>query len=388
MIQQQNKNITENEKYIKRCLQLAKNGIGTARPNPSVGAVIVYKNTIIGEGFTSAYGGNHAEVNAINSVKDKTLLKDATIYVTLEPCAHFGKTPPCADLIVKHQIAKVVIGCVDTNSLVAGKGIERLQNAGINVTVGVLEDACKKHHKRFFTVQNKKRPYIVLKWAKTADGFIAPLKRDAQQPVWISNSYSQQLVHKIRSQEQAILVGTNTVIADNPSLDVRHWAGNNPVRIVLDKNLRIPLNVTVFDKKIKTLVLVDKATKINKVKEQVEVLEKTTSSKVLLKDKEDKIKEKIAYEYEQIDFSSRVAEQICEVLQKHQIQSVLIEGGAQTLQTFIDANLWDEAQVFVGETSFKNGVEAPRLSAEKILLKKQNIASDVLTIFENTQKTQ
>ncbi|MBE7653384.1 bifunctional diaminohydroxyphosphoribosylaminopyrimidine deaminase/5-amino-6-(5-phosphoribosylamino)uracil reductase RibD [Tenacibaculum finnmarkense] len=354
--------MTENEKYIKRCLQLAKNGIGTARPNPSVGAVVVYKNTIIGEGFTSAYGANHAEVNAINSVKDKTLLKEATIYVTLEPCAHFGKTPPCADLIVKHQIAKVVIGCVDTNSLVAGKGIERLQNAGINVTVGVLEDECKKHHKRFFTVQNKKRPFIVLKWAETADGFIAPLKRDAQQPVWISNSYSQQLVHKIRSQEQAILVGTNTVIADNPSLDVRHWAGNNPVRIVLDKNLRIPSNLTVFDEKVKTLVLVDKATKVNKVKEQVEVLEK-------------------------IDFSSRVAEQICSVLQKHQIQSVLIEGGAQMLQTFIDANLWDEAQVFVGGTSFKNGVEAPRLSAEKILLKKQNIASDVLKTFENTQKT-
>ncbi|WP_262906326.1 bifunctional diaminohydroxyphosphoribosylaminopyrimidine deaminase/5-amino-6-(5-phosphoribosylamino)uracil reductase RibD [Tenacibaculum finnmarkense] len=390
MIQQQNQNtteITENEKYIKRCLQLAKNGIGTARPNPSVGAVVVYKNTIIGEGFTSAYGANHAEVNAINSVKDKTLLKEATIYVTLEPCAHFGKTPPCADLIVKHQIAKVVIGCVDTNSLVAGKGIERLQNAGINVTVGVLEDKCKKHHKRFFTVQNKKRPFIVLKWAETADGFIAPLKRDAQQPVWISNSYSQQLVHKIRSQEQAILVGTNTVIADNPSLDVRHWAGNNPMRIVLDKNLRIPSNLTVFDEKVKTVFLIDKATKVNKEKEQVEVLEKTTSAKVLLKDKEDKIKEKIAYEYEQIDFSSRVAEQICEVLQKHQIQSVLIEGGAQTLQTFIDANLWDEAQVFVGGTSFENGVEAPRLSAEKILLKKQNIASDVLKTFENTQKT-
>nr|WP_262906618.1 bifunctional diaminohydroxyphosphoribosylaminopyrimidine deaminase/5-amino-6-(5-phosphoribosylamino)uracil reductase RibD [Tenacibaculum finnmarkense] len=378
MIQQQNQNtteITENEKYINRCLQLAKNGIGTARPNPSVGAVVVYKNTIIGEGFTSAYGANHAEVNAINSVKDKTLLKEATIYVTLEPCAHFGKTPPCADLIVKHQIAKVVIGCVDTNSLVAGKGIERLQNAGINVTVGVLEDKCKKHHKRFFTVQNKKRPFIVLKWAETADGFIAPLKRDAQQPVWISNSYSQQLVHKIRSQEQAILVGTNTVIADNPSLDVRHWAGNNPVRIVLDKNLRIPSNLTVFDKKVKTLVLV------NKVKEQAKVL-KITSSKVLSKDKN---QEEITYE--QIDFSFRLAEQICSALQKHQIQSVLIEGGAQTLQTFIDANLWDEAQVFVSGTSFKNGVEAPRLSAEKILLKKQNIASDVLKTFENTQKT-
>ena len=200
-------------------MQLAKNGIGTTRPNPSVGAVIAYNDKIIGEGFTSSYGGNHAEVNAINSVKNKALLKESTIYVTLEPCSHFGKTPPCADLIVKHQIKNVVIGCVDTNSLVAGKGIERLQNAGINVEVGVLEKECLEHHKRFFTVQNKKRSYIILKWAETKDGFIAPLEKDEQKPVWISNSYSQLLVHKWRSKEHAILVGTNTVIADNPEIE-------------------------------------------------------------------------------------------------------------------------------------------------------------------------
>ncbi|WP_233900405.1 bifunctional diaminohydroxyphosphoribosylaminopyrimidine deaminase/5-amino-6-(5-phosphoribosylamino)uracil reductase RibD [Tenacibaculum piscium] len=361
----------QDEKYIKRCLQLAKNGIGTTRPNPSVGAVIVYQNKIIGEGFTSPYGGNHAEVNAINSVKekDKTLLKDATIYVTLEPCSHFGKTPPCADLIVKNQLSKVVIGCLDTNSLVAGKGIERLKNAGIKVTVGVLENQCKKHHKRFFTVQNKKRPYIILKWAETANGFIAPLKRNEQKPVWISNPYSQQIVHKIRSKEHAILVGTNTVIQDNPSLTVRSWSGNNPVRIILDKNLRIPLSVTVFDKKVKTIILTEKRTK--KQKEQAEVLS------------EEK-KETIIYEY--INFSSKkIATQICDVLQKHKIQSVIIEGGTKTLQTFIDENIWDEAQIFIGEEiSFGKGVKAPKLSAEKIqLTKKEDIKNDVLKIYTN-----
>ena len=345
------------QKYIKRCLELAKNGIGTVRPNPSVGAVVVFNDKIIGEGYTSPYGGNHAEVNAINSVKDKTLLKKATIYVTLEPCAHFGKTPPCADLIIKHQIANVVIGCIDTNSLVAGKGIKRLKKAGINVIVGVLEEQCKKQHKRFFTVQNKKRPYIILKWAETADGFVAPLKRDAQKPVWISNPYSQQLVHKWRSEEQAILIGTNTVIADNPSLTVRNWAGNNPVRIILDSKNRIPLNLTVFDGKVKTIVITDKKQEVKEISE-------------------------VKYEY--IDFSSRVAKQICEVLQKHKIQSVLIEGGTETLQTFINANLWDEVRVFVGETTFVNGVVAPSLKGVSDTLKtKENIKGDVLKIYIN-----
>ena len=337
---------------------MAKNGIGTTRPNPSVGAVVVYQNKIIGEGFTSPYGGNHAEVNAINSVENKALLKKATIYVTLEPCAHHGKTPPCADLLIKHKIPNVVIGCVDTNSLVAGKGIERLKNAGINVTVGVLEAECLEHHKRFFTVQNKKRPYIILKWAQTQDGFIAPNSKDEAKPVWITNQYSQQLVHKWRSQEHAILVGTNTVIADNPKLNVRSWFGNNPVRIVLDANLRLPKEASVFDGSVKTIVFVDSRNKKQDARENVIFESMSFSPSGKLK-----------------------GASICEVLQKHKIQSVIIEGGSQTLQTFIDANLWDEARVFTGDVSFKNGVEAPQFSAK--LISEEKIKNDTLKIYRN-----
>ncbi|MCH3885590.1 bifunctional diaminohydroxyphosphoribosylaminopyrimidine deaminase/5-amino-6-(5-phosphoribosylamino)uracil reductase RibD [Tenacibaculum aquimarinum] len=336
-------------------MQLAKNGIGNTRPNPSVGTVIVQDNKIIGEGFTSAYGGNHGEVNAINSVENKDLLKDSTIYVTLEPCSHFGKTPPCADLIVKHKIPNVVIGCVDTNSLVAGKGIERLENAGIKVTVGVLEAECLEHHKRFFTVQNKKRPFIILKWAQTANGFIAPVSKDEQKPVWISNQYSQQLVHKWRSEEHAILVGTNTVVADNPKLNVRSWSGNNPVRIVLDANCRLDKNANVFDGNVKTIVFVDSRNKKQEARQNLI--------------------------FEQIDFSENIANQICKVLQKHKIQSVIIEGGRQTLQTFIDENLWDEARVFTGEVSFESGVVAPQFSAR--LSSEEKIKNDSLRIYRN-----
>lgn len=346
------------EFYIKRCLQLAKNGLGTTRPNPSVGAVITYQNNIIGEGFTSAYGGNHAEVNAINAVKNQNLLKDATIYVTLEPCSHFGKTPPCANLIIEKKIKNVVIGCIDTNSLVAGNGIKLLQEAGCKVTVGVLEDECKKHHKRFLTVQNKKRPYVILKWAETSNGFIAPLTKNEQKPVWISNKYSQQLVHKWRSEEHAILVGTNTVIADNPKLNVRSWLGNNPVRIVLDSSLRISKKASVFDESAQTIVIFDKKQQIKNTPLKKEII------------------------YEAIDFSKNVAKQICVVLQKHQIQSVIIEGGAQTLQTFIDANLWDEARVFIGNISFKNGIKSPKLQ-ERTLSEEKTIQKDILKIYKN-----
>jgi diaminohydroxyphosphoribosylaminopyrimidine deaminase/5-amino-6-(5-phosphoribosylamino)uracil reductase len=341
------------EKYIQRCLHIAKNGIGTTRPNPSVGAVVVLNDKIIGEGYTSSYGGNHAEVNAINSVSDKTLLKEATIYVTLEPCSHFGKTPPCADLIAKHQLKNVVIGCLDSNSLVAGKGVERLEKAGCNVVVGVLEKECRKHHKRFFTVQDKNRPYIILKWAETKNSFIAPLTKNKTRPVWISNTYSQQLVHKWRAEEQAILVGTNTVIADNPTLNVRSWKGSNPIRIVLDRKLRIPKEYSVFDGSVKTIVLT--------------ALGNKSSNKNLI--------------FEQIDFSDNIAAQVCEVLQKHQIQSVLIEGGLQTLQTFIDADLWDEARVFIGENEFENGVEAPVVFGRT--LKDVKIKNDRLKIVLN-----
>ncbi len=343
--------ITNHEFYIKRCLQIAKNGFGNARPNPSVGAVIVFENKIIGEGFTSKYGGNHAEVNAIASVKNKKLLSVATFYVTLEPCAHFGKTPPCADLIVKHNFKKVVIGCVDSNKLVAGKGIERLKKANIEVIVGVLEKECKEHHKRFFTNQEKKRPYIILKWAETIDGFIAPETKSEQKPVFISNNYSQQLVHKLRAKEHAILVGTNTVIADNPKLNIRSWFGKNPIRVVLDKNLRIPENSNILDGSIQTIVISE-----NKQKPINNVI------------------------FESIDFSKKVASQICSILHKHQIQSLIVEGGTKTLQTFINENLWDEAHVFVGSTTFEKGIKAPVL---KGAFTERNIKYDSLKIYKN-----
>nr|WP_093871056.1 bifunctional diaminohydroxyphosphoribosylaminopyrimidine deaminase/5-amino-6-(5-phosphoribosylamino)uracil reductase RibD [Tenacibaculum sp. MAR_2010_89] len=348
------------EKYMGRCLQLAKKGIGTVRPNPSVGAVIVLNNKIIGEGFTSPYGGNHAEVNAIHSVNNKELLKNATIYVTLEPCSHYGKTPPCADLIIKMKIPNVVIGCLDTNSLVAGKGIERLKKEGCSVTVGVLEKECFEHHKRFFTVQNKKRPYIILKWAETLDGFIAPLTKSEQRPIWISNSYSQQLVHKWRSEEHAILVGTNTVIADNPKLNVRSWSGNNPVRIVIDKNLRIPLETNIFDESIKTIIIIDSSTNKNGSVDKISGFK---------------------YHIEQIDFSIEIAQQICEVLHKHQIQSVIVEGGKQTLQTFIDANLWDEAKIFIGDNKFQEGVRNPNFKGT--LISEEKLSNDILRTYIN-----
>lgn len=336
-------------------MQIARNGLGTARPNPSVGAVIVYKDKIIAEGFTSNYGGNHAEVNAVNAVVNKSLLKEATIYVTLEPCAHFGKTPPCADLIIKYSFKKVVIGTLDTNSLVAGKGVERLKNAGIEVIVGVLVEECKRHHKRFFTNQNKKRPYVVLKWAESKDGFIAPNHKEEQQPVWISNQYSQQIVHKLRSREHAILVGTNTVLADNPKLNVRSWSGNSPIRIVLDKNLRLPNSLLVFDNSVKTIFITK------------------TKSDTTLKNHN--------IIFEQIDFDGNVVKQILEVLQKYRIQSLIVEGGAKTLQAFINENLWDEAWVFVGDVKLIGGVKVPRFDAK--LAHQQKIKNDILKVYIN-----
>ena len=335
-------------------MQIAKNGIGTTRPNPSVGAVIVYQNKIIGEGFTSPHGENHAEVNAINAVENKSLLKEATIFVTLEPCSHFGKTPPCADLIVKHQLKQVVIGCLDSNSLVAGKGVSHLENAGINVIVGVLETECRMHHKRFFKVQENKRPYIILKWAETKDGFVAPIAKNEIKPIFISNTYSQQLVHKLRSAEHAILVGTKTVLADNPKLNIRSWSGENPIRVVLDNTLRIPKNSNILDGSTKTIIITSAKDK------------NIVSSKNLI--------------FEEIDFSKNIAKQVCEVLSKYQIQSLIVEGGTQTLQTFIDEKLWDEAMVFVGNTSFVKGVKSPIITKE---FKEEFIENDILKRYTN-----
>jgi diaminohydroxyphosphoribosylaminopyrimidine deaminase / 5-amino-6-(5-phosphoribosylamino)uracil reductase len=326
---------------MKRCIELSKNGLVAAMPNPSVGAVIVFEDKIIGEGYTSAYGGNHAEVNAINSVTDKLLLSKSTIYVSLEPCSHFGKTPPCCNLIIKYKIPNVIIGTVDPNIKVAGNGIKKLEEAGINVTVGVLEKECQESNKRFFTFHNKKRPYIILKWAESTDGFIAPLTRTDKKPVWITNVYSRQLVHKWRSEEQAILVGTQTVLDDNPKLDVRDWSGKNPTRIVLDQNNRIPKESIIFDKRATTIIISNKT----------------------------------------INYSENIASQIMKYLFDNNIQSIIIEGGQQTLQTFIDANLWDEARIFKGDTTFLDGIKAPRLVGK--IINRYKIINDELLIYLN-----
>ncbi|MBN4085431.1 bifunctional diaminohydroxyphosphoribosylaminopyrimidine deaminase/5-amino-6-(5-phosphoribosylamino)uracil reductase RibD [Flavobacteriaceae bacterium AH-315-B10] len=352
------------EKYINRCIEIAKNGLGSTRPNPMVGCVIVHENTIIGEGYTSDYGGNHAEVNAIESVKDKALLKKATLYVTLEPCYHFGKTPPCSDLIVEHKIPNVVIGTIDTNSKVAGQGIVQLKAAECNVTVGVLEDECKQHHKRFFTFHNKKRPYVILKWAETTDGFIAPSAKKENAPIWITNEYSKQLVHKWRAEEQAILIGTNTVLQDNPSLTTRHWKGNNPIRIVIDRAQKLSKDCTVFNMDVETII----------ISEKVEV-GKQKRENIRLKN------QNLNLEFINWDLKDKIALQICDILYSKNINSVIIEGGQQTLQTFINENIWDEARVFIGNKTFNNGVEAPKLKGR--LISEEQIIDDVLKIFIN-----
>lgn len=343
------------EKYIKRCIELAKNGLGNTYPNPLVGSVIVHNKKIIGEGWHQKAGAPHAEVNAINSVRDTSVLKKATIYVSLEPCSHFGKTPPCSDLIIAKGFKKVVIGCVDPFAEVAGRGIKKLMEAGCEVSVGILEKECQELNKRFFTFHQKKRPYIILKWAQTADGFIAPEIQEKREPVWITNQYSKQLVHKWRSEEQAILVGTNTAIADNPKLNTRLWEGTNPVRVVIDKDLRIPKESVLFDSSIKTIVLTEKKT---------ETVIKTDN---LI--------------FEKLDFQQNLPKQICEVLYRYDLQSLIIEGGAKTLQTFIDANLWDEARVFTGISEFHKGVKSPEFSGR--ILAKTNLERDILKIYKN-----
>ncbi|SDS54650.1 diaminohydroxyphosphoribosylaminopyrimidine deaminase [Formosa sp. Hel1_31_208] len=333
--------MTTHETYIQRCIDIAKNGLGNTAPNPMVGCVIVHEGKIIGEGYTSAYGGNHAEVNAINAVSDKTVLSAASLYVTLEPCVHFGKTPPCSDLIIKFRIPNVIIGCVDDNEQVAGKGIIKLRQTGCNVTVGVLETECKQHHKRFFTFHNKKRPYIILKWAETSNGYIAPSTKDKKEPVWITNMFSRQLVHKWRSEEQAILVGTTTVTEDNPCLTIRDWTGKQPIRIVIDRQHKLLKKHAVFNSDAETIIMSE----------------------------------------DTINFSLPVAAQIAKLLHARDINSVIIEGGAKTLQTFIDENLWDEARVFTGKSMFNNGTKAPKFSGK--LISEAFILNDILKQYVN-----
>ncbi|MDR6300336.1 bifunctional diaminohydroxyphosphoribosylaminopyrimidine deaminase/5-amino-6-(5-phosphoribosylamino)uracil reductase RibD [Mesonia maritima] len=341
------------EKYINRCIQLAKNAEGKTYPNPLVGSVLVYKNEIIGEGWHQKAGKPHAEVNAIHSVEDKKLLKKATIYVSLEPCSHFGKTPPCSDLIIEKGIKKVVIGTMDPFAKVAGRGIQKLMNAGCEVVLGVLEKECQELNKRFFTFHKKKRPYIILKWAQTKDGFIAPLQQNERKPVWISNEKSKQLVHKWRSEEQAILVGTNTAIKDNPKLNTRLVEGENPTRIVIDRNLKIPKNSHLFDGKISTFVFTENSSSKNQ--------ENLT--------------------FIPINFEENVPQQICDHLYQKEFQSVIIEGGQQTLQSFIDKNLWDEARVFTGSVFLEEGIKAPTFVGNKIA--SEEIGDNNLSIYKN-----
>lgn len=341
------------EKYINRCIQLAYNGLGATYPNPMVGSVIVFEDKIIGEGWHQKAGEPHAEVNAINSVRDKELLSKSTIFVSLEPCSHFGKTPPCTDLIIKHKIPKVVIGTIDPFAKVCGNGIKKLQEAGCEVVVGVLEKKCQELNKRFFTFHQKKRPYIFLKWAETSNGFIAPQQKIETQPYWITNSYSRKYVHKMRSEEQAILVGTNTVLHDNPKLDTRHWQGKNPLRVIIDRELKTPKNFAVWDDSSETIFV----TEIQKGNF------KNTS-------------------FENIIFSDNIAKQICELLYHRNIQSLIVEGGTTVLQQFIDANLWDEAFVFVGESAFEMGIKAPILK-NAFFQKTIPFGKDNLFIYNN-----
>ena len=341
------------EKYIKRCIELAKNGLGTTYPNPLVGSVIVCNGKIIGEGWHRKAGEPHAEVNAVNSVKDKSLLSKSTIYVSLEPCSHFGKTPPCCDLIIAHKIPNVVIGTVDPFAKVSGNGIKKLMEAGRNVTVGILEAECNELNKRFFTFHQKKRPFVILKWAESQDGFLSPTYKEEKKPVWITNAFSRQLVHKWRTQEQAILVGTQTVLDDNPKLDARDWKGNNPTRIVLDRTEKISEDYFVKDNKIKTILITEHENSQN-------------SSNI---------------SFENAIFDSNLPFSVLDILYKNDIQSVIIEGGKKTLQTFIDANLWDEARIFKGQNSFENGTKSPDFKGN--LVSKEAILNDKLLIFKN-----
>ncbi len=346
---------TSHEHYMLRCLELARNGLREAMPNPSVGAVLVYNDRIIGEGHTSPFGGPHGEVNCINSVTeaDRHLIPLSTLYVSLEPCSHYGKTPPCCDLIIHEQIQNIIIGTVDPNEKVAGNGIKKLQEAGKNVTVGVLEAECREFNRRFFTFHEKQRPYIILKWAESADGFLSPKHKSEQSPVWITNAYSRQLVHKWRSEEMAILAGTQTILDDNPQLDVRTWTGTNPVRIVLDRTGKINDSYFVKNHKIKTIVLTEKSNLPN-----LDTLV-----------------------YETVPFDENLPHTIAAVLYRHNLQSVIIEGGRKTLQTFIDAGLWDEARVFKGKAVFTEGTPVPVFKAT--VQHRETILEDELIIYRN-----
>jgi diaminohydroxyphosphoribosylaminopyrimidine deaminase / 5-amino-6-(5-phosphoribosylamino)uracil reductase len=342
------------EKYMQRCLQLAAKGIRNAAPNPSVGAILVYHDTIIGEGATSPFGGPHAEVNCINSVapENKNKITEATFYVSLEPCSHFGKTPPCANLIIANKIKKVVIGSTDPNPLVQGKGIEMLKNAEIEVIEHVLEKECIELNKRFYTFHTQKRPYIILKWAQSHDGYFAPL---LPSKLWLTNEAAKTLVHQWRSEETAIMVGSNTALIDNPLLTVRNVTGKNPMRILIDRNLKTPLSYHIYNNEAPTVVFTESKT-----------YENTENVKFV-----------------SIDFNGNWPAKICEILFTLHIQSVLIEGGAVVLNSFIDNHLWDEARILTGNKNLQNGIPAPTVKGKEEF--NFNISDNNCKIIRNLQ---
>lgn len=321
---------------MRRCITLARNGAGFVSPNPMVGAVVVCDDKIIGEGYHAKCGEAHAEVNAIASVHDKELLKRSTIYVSLEPCSHHGKTPPCAELIIKMQIPRVVVGSKDPFPQVAGRGIAMLRAAGIEVVDGVLKNECDELNKTFMHCHTAKRPFVLLKWAQTADGYMdyKRMSEDQKKPLVLSNEKSRREVHKLRSEFDAIMVGTTTALLDNPSLTVRYWSGRNPIRIVLDQNLDLPKDLHLFDGGVTTLV-------INEIKNS---------------------KEGSGLEYIRMDFSLNLLSQLLAELQRRKIESLMVEGGCVLLQSFIDERLWDEARVEYAPFCIGNGVPAPMLN--------------------------
>jgi len=339
---------------MQRCIEIARMGAGRVAPNPMVGCVIVHNGRIIGEGYHIEHGGPHAEVNAIRSVKRPHLLRESTLYVSLEPCSHHGKTPPCSDAILDEHIPHVVVGTKDTFAEVAGKGIEKLQNGGVQVEAGVLNNECRWLNRRFFTFHEKRRPYIILKWAQTPDGFIDRERDQDQpaQPVWISGILARTLVHKSRTEEGAILVGTNTVIKDNPSLTARDWSGRSPVRLVIDRDRRLPADLSLFDGQATTVVFTENPGELETNRE-----------------------------YCRIDFQDNVLQQILAEVYKREILSIIVEGGAYTLQQFISSGLWDEAHIYSGIRFFFRGVKAPSITGA--IIANESLDSTTLTVVVN-----
>ena len=342
------------ELCMNRCIELAKQALGSVVPNPMVGAIIVHQDKIIGEGFHRSFGDDHAEVNAIQSVRNKSLLKDSVLFVNLEPCSHKGKTPPCAELIVKNKIPKVIIGTPDPNPLVSGKGIQLLRKNGVEVKTGINEDLCIELNKRFFTFHVLKRPYVILKWAQTKDGFIDIIRKPGQPaaPNWISNELSRVLVHKWRSEEQAIMIGTNTVKLDDPMLNTREWSGNNPTRIILDRHLSLTDELKIFRSKIDTLVI-----------------------------NEQKSYQSDNFEFIKLKFNENLIPEIMQELFRRNIQSVIVEGGKRLIESIIDQNIWDEARIFIGNKEFHQGIAAPILTSTKGI--KTILETDQLMIHRN-----